>query len=60
MVADSAMVANFCASHGGWLPLVCTMNVTSATRASANCSASLGGFGGRVAAAPIGAGAYAR
>ncbi|GHB21840.1 xylulokinase [Salinicola rhizosphaerae] len=31
VVPDNAMVANFCASHGGWLPLICTMNVTSAT-----------------------------
>lgn len=29
--ADSALLANFCASHEGWLPLICTMNVTSAT-----------------------------
>lgn len=29
--ADSALLANFCASHAGWLPLICTMNVTSAT-----------------------------
>ncbi len=31
VVPDNAMVANFCASHAGWLPLICTMNVTSAT-----------------------------
>ncbi|HET8791866.1 MAG TPA: FGGY-family carbohydrate kinase, partial [Modicisalibacter sp.] len=31
VIADSAMVANFCASHAGWLPLICTMNATSAT-----------------------------
>ncbi|WP_303854583.1 xylulokinase [Salinicola salarius] len=31
VVPDNAMVANFCASHDGWLPLICTMNVTSAT-----------------------------
>ncbi|WP_300000724.1 xylulokinase [uncultured Cedecea sp.] len=29
--ADSAMVAGFCSSNNGWLPLICTMNVTSAT-----------------------------
>lgn len=26
------MIANFCSSSGGWLPLVCTMNVTSANK----------------------------
>lgn len=31
VIADNAMVANFCSSSGGWLPLICTMNVTSAT-----------------------------
>nr|WP_300311288.1 xylulokinase [Halomonas sp.] len=30
-VEADAQVANFCASHTGWLPLICTMNVTSAT-----------------------------
>lgn len=29
----SEMVAGFCASTNGWLPLICTMNVTSATTA---------------------------
>ncbi|EBX5888660.1 xylulokinase [Salmonella enterica subsp. enterica] len=28
---DSTMVANFCSATNGWLPLICTMNVTSAT-----------------------------
>lgn len=56
VVADSAMVANFCASHGGWLPLVCTMNVTSATtRIRELLGLDLATFGERVAAAPIGA-----
>ncbi|MGM0784997.1 MAG: xylulokinase [Pseudomonadota bacterium] len=56
VVADSAMVANFCASHGGWLPLVCTMNVTSATtRIRELFGLDLESFGERVAAAPIGA-----
>ncbi|QEH46892.1 xylulokinase [Aggregatibacter actinomycetemcomitans] len=26
------MIADFCSSSGGWLPLVCTMNVTSANK----------------------------
>jgi xylulokinase len=50
------MVANFCASHAGWLPLVCTMNVTSATtRIRELFGLDLAMFGERVAAAPIGA-----
>ncbi|MEG0280471.1 MAG: xylulokinase [Morganella sp. (in: enterobacteria)] len=31
VVADSAMIAGFCSSSNGWMPLICTMNVTSAT-----------------------------
>ncbi|GKX64440.1 xylulokinase [Pragia fontium] len=31
VVADSEMIAGFCSSNNGWLPLICTMNVTSAT-----------------------------
>ncbi|WP_163558659.1 xylulokinase [Halomonas sp. NO4] len=56
VVSDSAMVANFCSSNGGWLPLVCTMNVTSATtRIRELFGLDLATFGERVAAAPIGA-----
>lgn len=56
VVPDSAMVANFCSSTGGWLPLVCTMNVTSATtRIRELFGLDLATFGERVAAAPIGA-----
>ncbi|WP_254277045.1 xylulokinase [Halomonas sp. 3H] len=56
-VVDNPLVANFCASHGGWLPLVCTMNVTSATtRVRELFGLDLAAFGERVAAAPIGAG----
>ena len=56
VIADSAMVANFCASQGGWLPLVCTMNVTSATtRIRELFGLDLKTFGERVAATPIGA-----
>ncbi|HHR9269765.1 TPA: xylulokinase [Salmonella enterica subsp. enterica serovar Muenchen] len=29
--ANSASIANFCSATNGWLPLICTMNVTSAT-----------------------------
>ncbi|TFH86461.1 xylulokinase [Billgrantia azerbaijanica] len=56
VVADSAMVANFCSSHGGWLPLICTMNVTSATtRVRELFGLDLAAFGERLAGAPIGA-----
>ncbi|GAA0569555.1 xylulokinase [Halomonas salifodinae] len=56
VIADSAMVANFCASHGGWLPLICTMNVTSATtRIRELFDLDLATFGERIASAPIGA-----
>lgn len=55
VIAD-AQVANFCASHGGWLPLICTMNVTSATtRVRELFGLDLTSFGERVASAPIGA-----
>ncbi len=54
--AGSDMVANFCASHGGWLPLICTMNVTSASTLVRKLFAlDLATFGERLAAAPIGA-----
>lgn len=53
---DSAMVANFCSSTGGWLPLICTMNVTSATtRVRELFGLDLTAFGEKVASAPIGA-----
>lgn len=54
--AESDMVANFCASHGGWLPLICTMNVTSASTLIRELFAlDLTAFGERLAQAPIGA-----
>ncbi|KQN54813.1 xylulokinase [Erwinia sp. E602] len=31
LASPSAEVAGFCSSDNGWLPLICTMNVTSAT-----------------------------
>lgn len=31
IVAESEAIAGFCSSSNGWLPLICTMNVTSAT-----------------------------
>ncbi|WP_343550319.1 xylulokinase [Pantoea sp.] len=33
VIAESEMIAGFCSSTNGWLPLICTMNVTSATTA---------------------------
>ena len=56
VIADSAMVANFCSSSGGWLPLICTMNVTSATsRVRELLGLDLTTFNERLTAAPIGA-----
>lgn len=31
VAGESEMIASFCSSTNGWLPLICTMNVTSAT-----------------------------
>ena len=46
-------VASFSASDGGWLPLVCTMNVTSATtRVREMFGFDLGTFSAQVASAP--------
>ncbi|MCK2041225.1 xylulokinase [Chromohalobacter sp. TMW 2.2308] len=54
--AEDAQVANFCASHGGWLPLICTMNVTSATtKVRELLGLDLEAFGECVARAPLGA-----
>ncbi len=54
---EDAMVANFCASSGGWLPLICTMNVTSATnRVRELFGLDLVGFNDQLDRAPIGAG----
>lgn len=56
VIADNAMVANFCASHGGWLPLICTMNATSATTTIRNLlGLDLDAFNRALASAPPGA-----
>lgn len=56
IICDNAMVANFCSSTGGWLPLICTMNVTSATtRLRELFGLDLASFSERVASAPVGA-----
>jgi len=55
-VSDQASVATFCSSSGGWLPLICTMNLTNATSAIRELFAlSIGEFNLAIAAAPIGA-----
>ncbi|QKZ04687.1 xylulokinase [Pseudomonas eucalypticola] len=49
-------VATFCSSTGGWLPLICTMNLTNVTRAVRDLFAlSLEAFNRQVEMAPIGA-----
>ncbi|WP_049623219.1 xylulokinase [Frateuria defendens] len=56
-VSGNGLVANFCASHGGWLPLVCTMNVTSATTQVRQLfGLDVAAFNEAVARAPVGAG----
>ena len=50
-------LAAFCSSSGGWLPLVCTMNVTVATELTRELfGLDLPAFGEEVARAPVGAG----
>jgi D-xylulose kinase len=50
-------LAAFCSSSGGWLPLVCTMNVTVATEVTrALCGCELAAFDALVEQAPPGAG----
>ncbi|MCE9663541.1 xylulokinase [Halomonas sp. M5N1S17] len=57
LASGDPLVANFCSSNGGWLPLVCTMNVTSATtRMRELFGLDLAAFGDCIERAPIGAG----
>ena len=37
-VSPDAAVATFCSSSGGWLPLICTMNLTNATAADSRAA----------------------
>ncbi len=61
VVPDNAMVANFCASHAGWLPLICTMNVTSATTTMRELvGLDIAGFNRAVERAEPGAGGVTR
>lgn len=55
-VSPDASVATFCSSSGGWLPLICTMNLTNATGAIRELfELDLDRFNELVAQAPIGA-----
>ncbi len=55
-VSPDAAVATFCSSSGGWLPLICTMNLTNATGAIRQLfNLDLQQFNDLVAQAPIGA-----
>jgi xylulokinase len=56
VINPSSEVATFCSSSGGWLPLICTMNLTNVTSAVRELfSLDLAGFNRLVAQAPIGA-----
>lgn len=55
--AESEMIAGFCSSTNGWLPLICTMNVTSATTAIQTLlNEDIAGFNALLAQATPGAG----
>ncbi|KPW40192.1 xylulokinase [Pseudomonas coronafaciens] len=55
-VSEHQSVATFCSSSGGWLPLICTMNLTNATTAFRELFAlSITEFNQKIASAPIGA-----
>ncbi|MCD5994501.1 xylulokinase [Pseudomonas sp. CDFA 602] len=55
-VSEHESVATFCSSSDGWLPLICTMNLTNATTAIRELFAQdIPGFNNAVASAPIGA-----
>ncbi|HJH21565.1 xylulokinase [Pseudomonas lactis] len=55
-VSPQASVATFCSSSGGWLPLICTMNLTNATGVIRELfELDLDAFNALVEQAPIGA-----
>lgn len=55
-VSLDASVAGFCSSDGGWLPLICTLNLTTVTESiRALFGLSLEAFNQRASEAPIGA-----
>ncbi|QXI25815.1 xylulokinase [Pseudomonas vanderleydeniana] len=56
LISPEASVAAFCSSSGGWLPLICTMNLTNATGAVRELfKLDLDEFNNLVTQAPIGA-----
>ncbi|MFK7701383.1 xylulokinase [Pseudomonas caspiana] len=55
-VSEKASVATFCSSSGGWLPLICTMNLTNATGVVRELlGLDIAAFNQAVSQAPIGA-----
>ncbi|UXZ98805.1 xylulokinase [Pseudomonas phytophila] len=55
-VSEQASVATFCSSSGGWLPLICTMNLTNATGVIRELlGLDIAAFNNAVGQAPIGA-----
>jgi xylulokinase len=57
VVSAEPAVATFCSSTDGWLPLICTMNLTNVTGAVRELlQLDLAGFNQQVASAAIGAG----
>jgi xylulokinase len=57
LVSEEPAVAAFCSSSGGWLPLICTMNLTNVTGAVRELfELDLAGFNRQVDSAAIGAG----
>ena len=55
-VSPDASVASFCSSSGGWLPLICTLNLTNATSAVRELfGLSIEAFNTLASQAPIGA-----
>jgi sugar (pentulose or hexulose) kinase len=56
-VDPTGEMAAFCSSSGGWLPLVCTMNVTVSTELTREVlGMDLAGFNKHAASAPLGSG----
>jgi sugar (pentulose or hexulose) kinase len=56
-VSAHPQVATFCSSSGGWLPLICTMNLTNASGAVRELlGLDIDTFGALVGEAPVGAG----
>lgn len=55
-ISPDASVASFCSSSGGWLPLICTLNLTNATSAVRDLfGLSVEAFNTLASQAPIGA-----